>query len=249
MDDDGTPNPPPPHGSSYPYARIGLVFTGVAAIGTLLGGVTGVLGGHRADSSDSEPRVVITSETEDPTDEPTTDEPTTDEPTTEEPGPTGTETDPGPTDTETPTDDPTGSLTTAEQDLAGLVSNGWLSACESAEDGTAAAALNCTASASGPTRRPLVLSFDSSSAVADWMTSEKSKFQVTDSSGRCMSEQDYKGTWNNDSVPQGALVCHWTGDGYFRVAWSYDDKSVVVVAESKQAADLITWWKDSPSSL
>ncbi|MEU7058950.1 PT domain-containing protein [Streptomyces sp. NPDC046197] len=167
--------------------------------------------------------------------------------------PSGEPTD-DPTDTPagSPTDDPGGDptdssgLTPQQRELADRIAGGDLSGCRAASPGAyASAAVNCR-SATGPARNPLVVSFADAGRMALWLNAEKSRFTVSTLAANCYTAQAYAGPWyNRYGARTGTILCHWDS-GRYRMAWSYDDKLVAVVAEDPNASSLVTWWRGIP---
>ncbi|SNX62063.1 hypothetical protein SAMN06272735_3814 [Streptomyces sp. TLI_55] len=146
-------------------------------------------------------------------------------------------------DDEITSEEPDGALTADERALAERV-GGDLSGCRSADPGDyASVAVNCE-SAQGPATDPIVLSFADADQMRNWMTEETSDFTVSET-GSCENHGNYAGLWNLYGTDAGTVACHW-GDGVYRIAWSFEDQLIGVVAESPDADSLVTWWKSAP---
>lgn len=219
----------------------GTFWAAVAAVGTLAGAVIPIVLYHGGQG----PTTVVSHES---SAYPTTTEPP--DPTT----PAPETTDPPVTDPATTPDDPSsgGGLTYGQEELADRVDDKSLYGCESHSTyiSLAAAAINCRASDGGPTvRSPLVLSFASHADMDSWMAEEEASFSLATGAGPCSSAGSYKGVWNQAGTEKGRMACHWTSDSYYRIAWSYDDALVIVVAEDAGAASLYYWWYQDPLGL
>nr|WP_157529363.1 hypothetical protein [Kibdelosporangium sp. MJ126-NF4]CEL23102.1 hypothetical protein [Kibdelosporangium sp. MJ126-NF4]CTQ90239.1 hypothetical protein [Kibdelosporangium sp. MJ126-NF4] len=125
-----------------------------------------------------------------------------------------------------------------EFDLQGKLSDEFAN-CDPKRDLTAetAAALNCVATNSGPSRKPLVIQFPGTSAMDAFYDSER---RGLTGGGNCSAGQNYTGTWKWNGVIKGQMVCK--KGTTFRIFWSYYGEKIGFAAESENAAELYQWW-------
>jgi len=137
-------------------------------------------------------------------------------------------------------------LSAAEQRLRNrLVSSLFLSCAAAPKEETAGieAAINCKVRQAGPDQNPLILKFSTHQDMLDW--GEREKAYVPSNTNECPKGK-YTGTWKNDSgVVSGQLACFWTTDHdlkHLRIAWTFTDKDVAVLADGASGASVYGWW-------
>jgi hypothetical protein len=106
------------------------------------------------------------------------------------------------------------------------------------------AALNCVSSVSGPSLKPLVMQFPSSSAMSDHYADEHKSLSK---SGDCGLGEDYYGTWKRNGVIVGQSVCK--RGSKFRMYWSYYSEKIGIAAEGEDARQLYQWWSNYGSKV
>jgi hypothetical protein len=150
---------------------------------------------------------------------------------------------PSPVTSSSPVAPPAGSpaLSPAEEQLASQLNPGDLANCTgrpAAETNGITAALNCQTIAAGPTLRPLVVQFSSTTAAASWFSGETSGFMDRDD---CVD--GYKlGSWTHEGVLAGPLGCAYVSNGDFRMVWIIDSSLVGVIADGTSGQVMTEWW-------
>ncbi len=120
------------------------------------------------------------------------------------------------------------SFSNAERQLISLLNASVLDNCTAEpqeENSIALAALNCSATASGPTNRPLVELLNAGTAET-WFENEASGVS---NDNDCV-DGEYDGNYTHDSVVTGQLVCKVESSGLLRMAWLIDG-NIGVIAE------------------
>jgi actin-like ATPase involved in cell morphogenesis len=142
-----------------------------------------------------------------------------------------------------PTDDPTDDFDSYQKDLYDELDGDAvdLDDCEARSDledqWTADAVLSCTTPEDVTT--VLVAHFDSSSDMDDFFDSYGSGLS---SSGSCADGDEVDQTWSHQSDSEGRLVCVYTSDDDYLMAWGFDDQDIAVVRYDSSADDTYAWW-------
>lgn len=140
-------------------------------------------------------------------------------------------------------------FTQPERLLANRIDSSNLKHCvpaRSEESERILAAINCEPAKSGPTKNPLVMQFASWEEMNAWATRWSANMKATGGEN-CVSGQ-YAKRWRSEVVNDrqvGDLVCKRISDTEFRIAWTFDDKSIAVIADGSTGESLVAWWKSN----
>lgn len=136
---------------------------------------------------------------------------------------------------------PTASLSTAEQQLVNMLNANQLDRCTARPDeegGDVLAAVNCSATTSGPTLRPLAELLTAGSGQT-WFQNNTRGFT---NSNNCVGGQ-YVGTWHN-SYTSGPLGCTIWSNNTLRIVWVVGTE-VALIAEGSDYQAMYNWWRSN----
>ena len=140
-----------------------------------------------------------------------------------------------------PSPSPTASLSTAEQQLVTMLNANQLDRCTARPDeegGDVLAAVNCSATTSGPTLRPLAELLTAGSGQT-WFQNNTRGFT---NSNNCVGGQ-YVGTWHN-SYTSGPLGCTIWSNNTLRIVWVVGS-NVALIAEGSDYQTMYNWWRSN----
>lgn len=149
------------------------------------------------------------------------------------------ETVPGPTETLVQAPPATASFSTAERQLVSMLNAAVLDNCTAEpqeENSTILAAVNCSATASGPTKRPLAEMLSAGTAET-WFANQASGVS---NDNDCV-DGEYDADYDHNGVVTGQLVCKIESNGLLRMAWLIDG-NIGVIAEGSDHEALHTWF-------
>jgi hypothetical protein len=147
---------------------------------------------------------------------------------------------------EVPPADPS-QFTQPERLLANRIKSSVLNQCvpaRSEESATILAAINCGSVKPGPTKNPLVLQFASWEDLSAWATRWSTNMKAA-GDANCASGS-YTDRWTSTAVngrQVGDLVCKKISDTEFRMAWTFDEEAIAVIADGSTGESLVAWWK------
>ena len=140
-----------------------------------------------------------------------------------------------------PSPSPTASLSTAEQQLVNMLNANQLDRCTARPDeegGDVLGAVNCSATTSGPTLRPLAELLTAGSGQT-WFQNNTHGFT---NSNNCVAGE-YVGTWHN-SYTSGPLGCTIWSNGTLRIVWVVGGE-VALIAEGSDYQAMYNWWRSN----
>ena len=135
----------------------------------------------------------------------------------------------------------TASLSTAEQQLVNMLNANQLDRCTARPDeesGDVLAAVNCSATTSGPTLRPLAELLTAGSGET-WFQNNTRGFT---NSNNCVAGE-LVGTWHN-SVASGPIGCTIWSNGTLRIVWVVGG-DVALIAEGSDYQAMYNWWRSN----
>ncbi|MEO3808290.1 hypothetical protein ABGB17_04740 [Sphaerisporangium sp. B11E5] len=145
-----------------------------------------------------------------------------------------------------PTPSPT-AFTAAQQSLVAKLKTSVLKSCDprpDEEDDGVIAAVNCTATRTGPAKRPLVMQFSSVASLKTWLDN-----QSKDLPGIGCSRGDSARSWNHEGTAKGTLVCKPGNDDNYLAIWTFDAQAIAVIAEAADRKTIRDWWGDNANLL
>jgi serine/threonine protein kinase len=146
-----------------------------------------------------------------------------------------------PSPSPSPSPSATASLSTAEQQLVNMLNANQLDRCTARpdeENGDVLAAVNCSATTSGPTLRPLAELLTAGSGQT-WFQNNTRGFTSTSD---CLAGS-LVGTWHN-SVASGPLGCTIWSNNTLRIVWVVGG-DVALIAEGSDYQAMFDWWKSN----
>jgi hypothetical protein len=146
-----------------------------------------------------------------------------------------------PSPSPSPSPSATASVSAEEQQLVNMLNANQLNRCTGRPDeesGDVLAAVNCSATTSGPTLRPLAELLTPGSGE-NWFQANTRGFTNSDN---CVGGQ-YLGTWHN-SVASGPLGCTIWSNGTLRIVWVVDG-NVALIAEGSDYQAMFNWWRSN----
>jgi hypothetical protein len=140
-----------------------------------------------------------------------------------------------------PSPSPTASLSITEQQLVNMLNANQLDRCTARPDeegGDVLAAVNCSATTSGPTLRPLAELLTAGSGQT-WFQDNTHGFT---NRNNCVAGE-YVGTWHN-SYTSGPLGCTIWSNGTLRIVWVVGGE-VALIAEGSDYQAMYSWWRSN----
>ncbi|GAA1264732.1 hypothetical protein GCM10009677_15710 [Sphaerisporangium rubeum] len=128
----------------------------------------------------------------------------------------------------------------AEQALVGRLKTSVLKSCDprpDEENDGVIAAVNCTATRTGPAKRPLVMRFSSDDSLKTWLDGHTKGL----SDAGC-SNGDSAAAWNHEGTVKGTLVCKPGDDDNYLAIWTFDSERIAVIAEAADRGTIRAWW-------
>ncbi|MFC6085937.1 hypothetical protein [Sphaerisporangium aureirubrum] len=138
-------------------------------------------------------------------------------------------------------------FTAAQQTLVGKLKTSVLTDCDPTpkeENDNVVAAVNCDATRTGPTKRPLVMQFVSVEALKSWLATRSEGLPSTG-----CSTGDSARSWNNEGTRKGTLVCKPGSDDNYLTIWTFDAAAVAVIAEAGDRDTIRDWWAKNANLL
>jgi len=141
-----------------------------------------------------------------------------------------------------PSPSPTTSFSTAEQQLVNMLNSSILDDCTGQpdeEDSVVLAAVNCSATSSGPTQPPLAETLAAGSADT-WFQDNTSGY----TSNNDCPDGEYVGTWQDNGTILGQMGCGMNSNGLYQIVWVASG-DVGLIADGSNSQSLYNWWMDN----